>query len=297
MAGDGAFGPGFGTRDDPSAWQSLVVAYLFLGGVAAGAYAVSLLASAFGRESERRSTLPAHPLALGLSAACGAILLAGVLRGGPAARASASAWRGLGAFAAFALGSTLLTLVEWSPGGRLGDWPGRVARLRRSSAGRALVPVGLAAAVWLGATTGPLRKATWARPVWLNGALLASSAATGAAAVVVLDRRARRDEAGAAAGPGAGRLGRLVYSVAAVAEMAALCGLSLTVVGLDGLAFMRWPGRLIPLFVVPVGLVLPLVLREARGPRAETDAALLVLLGGFVLGYAVVGIPDSLLLK
>jgi hypothetical protein len=60
---------------------------------------------------------------------------------------------------------------------------------------------------------------------------------------------------------------------------------------------MRWPGLLIPFFVVPVGLVLPLLLRNRRDTRRAVDAALLVLLGGFVLRLAVVGIPASLLLK
>jgi hypothetical protein len=57
---------------------------------------------------------------------------------------------------------------------------------------------------------------------------------------------------------------------------------------------MRMPGMLIPLFVVPVGLVLPLLLGESRGLRAESDAALLTLFGGFVLCVAFVGIPGSL---
>ena len=83
---------------------------------------------------------------------------------------------------------------------------------------------------------------------------------------------------------------------AIVLELVMLTALALSLRGLSGLAFMRWPGFLIPLFVVPVGLVLPLILRHVRGARGAVDAALLVLLGGFVLRLAVVGIPASLLL-
>jgi hypothetical protein len=53
---------------------------------------------------------------------------------------------------------------------------------------------------------------------------------------------------------------------------------------------------LIPLFVVPVGLILPLILRQVRGVKGAVDSALLVLLGGFVLRAAVVGMPASLIL-
>ena len=71
---------------------------------------------------------------------------------------------------------------------------------------------------------------------------------------------------------------------------------ALSVRGIAGMAFLRYPGMLIPLFVVPLGLVLPLFLRHYRGAKGTIDAAILVLLGGFVLRMAVVGIPRSMIL-
>ena len=187
----------------------------------------------------------------------------------------------LAAFGAFSFGSFLGVLVEDVR-----------SRSPRHQAGRAFAAVGAIVALAFGATAGLMLRPTWTSAAWLGAVLLVSAVSTGVSVVVLLDRWNRRevDEVTIE------RLGR-VNGMAIVAELAVLAGQALSIDGPSGLAYMRWPGMLIPLFVVPVGLVLPLIVGESRGTRGEVDVAMLVLLGGFVLRVAVVGIPASLMLR
>ena len=115
--------------------------------------------------------------------------------------------------------------------------------------------------------------------------LLATTATLGAAtAVLIASWRCTEEDRGSIA-----RLGQ-ANVIANVLELAVFAGFALTFKSPEGLAFIRWPGVLIPLFVVPVGLMLPLVI-------GEVDAALLTLFGGFVLCLALVGIPASISLR
>jgi len=58
---------------------------------------------------------------------------------------------------------------------------------------------------------------------------------------------------------------------------------------------LRWPGVLIPAFVVPAGLVLPLAARRLPGRWWHWASPALVLVAGFALRYAVVEIPGPFL--
>ena len=269
---------------NPSAQLGSEVWYLFLGGVAAGSYALAALASLFGREPERRASGVAHYLVLPLVAACGAIRL------NLSGRHAQTGLTELAAFGAFGLGSFLGALAD---DGRLSRGPARLSgRLRTSRAGKAYSLAGAVAALAFGASTGRLSPKGWIGPAWSSALLLASAATTGVAAVVLLARRRYPDDGDESVT----RLGPL-NGLANVLELAVLAALAVSIRSPDGLAFMRAPGLLIPLFVVPVGLVLPLVLGESGGRSGEVDAALLTLFGGFVLCVAFVGIPRSLSLR
>jgi formate-dependent nitrite reductase membrane component NrfD len=114
---------------------------------------------------------------------------------------------------------------------------------------------------------------------------------TGLAAVVLLTRWRFRDVSERSIE----RLERAdVWAI--LFELAMLITFAFSLRDLSGMAFVRYPGMLIPLFVVPVGLVLPLIIRQTSGSRGAVKAAFLVLVGGFVLRMAVVGIPTSLIL-
>ena len=127
---------------------------------------------------------------------------------------------------------------------------------------------------------------------WLRTVFVVSGLTAGTASLIVGNHR--RDPRGTFE-----KLDRLelILDWFIVVELAALTGFSLSMRGTAGIAFQRWPGMLIPLFVVPVGLVLPLVQQNADGRRGRLDAALFVLFGEFVLCVALVGMPLSLGLR
>jgi len=271
-------------------WPGPLVWYAFLVGVAAGAYALAAFVSILGNEANRRLVRPAFVMAFGLLAAGLGLLAFESSR-------DARVWGRLGSWDVANLASFstvgLVTLIgALAEGGRL--YPSRaakpLARLHGSRFGRALAGAGAVAALGLASSTGPLPSSDWASAGWLGGVSFASALATGSAAVVLLVdwRGAESDDVGRLAAASGG---------AVVLELALLIGLTLSLRGLSGLAFQRWPGRLIPLLIVPVGLVLPLILRQVRGPRGAVDAAWLILFGGFVLRAAVAGIPESLTLR
>lgn len=244
--------------------------FVFLGGVAAGSYALACLANVLGNEADRRATRPAFFLAFPLVAVCGGLLCP--------AGSRAFAVGSLAAFLVLSAGS-LLTVIGEDFG---------LARASTSLVGRAFATAGALAAIAFAATTGLVYRPGWAGPAWLAAVSLASAATSGVSAVVLLNGW-RNPEGG---GDAVERLGR-INALAVLAELATLAGLAVSLRGPSGIAFVTWPGMLIPLFVVPVGLVLPLIVGEAKGARGEVDASLLVLLGGFVLRAAVTGIHSS----
>lgn len=294
---------------DPG-WGGFIVWYFFLGGIAAGAYAVAAMAGLFGDESDRRATRPAHYIAFPLIAICGLLLTVDLNRperfwhmliqsetGRPMLKwwspMSVGSWA-LSAFGGFSALSFFGVLIEdgWIS---LSGWREPVVRLRRGWPGKLFAIAGASTAFFVGSYTGVLLSATnqpaWADTTWLGALFLASAASTGLAAIVTLARWRCPDV-------GESQVERLETADgwAILLELILLLAFAFSIRGSSGLAFLRWPGMLIPLFVVPVGLVLPLALRQARGVSGSVDSALLVLLGGFVLRLAVVGMPQSLTL-
>jgi protein NrfD len=290
-------------------WGGYIIAYFYLGGIAAGSYAMSSLATLFGDDDDRRAARVADYIAFPLVCACGLLLVVDL--GRPErfwhmmvqsqtfrpmfkwwSPMSAGSW-GLSAFGVFSFASFLAALAEDDRLG-LGRWAPLAARLRRGWAGRAFAAGAAGSAFFLGAYTGTLLSATnqpaWADTTWIAPLFLASAASTGLAALILLVRWRRPDVSHDA-------VGRLEWldTWAMVLELAMLAALAASLGRLAGPAFGRWPGLLIPAFVVPVGLVLPLVVKRLAGPRAAWASATLVLVGGLALRAAVVGLPPTLI--
>jgi formate-dependent nitrite reductase membrane component NrfD len=275
---------------DFEAWRHPIVWCVFLGGIAAGSFALSALATLLGSDEDGRATRLADYIAFPLVVIGGVLSsLDSPLRGRPQATLPVST-RFL-AMGAFSLQSLIVVLVEdgWVP---IPGWPTGAGRLRRSGPGKFFAAAGGCVALWFGAQTGVMRLPAWLSANWLGAVFLASAASTGGSAVVLLDCWRKPDATNRATE----RVARAI-DCAIVLELALLTALALSLRGLAGLALQRWPGMLLPLFVVPIGLVLPLVLRHWRGARGAVDSALLVLLGGFVLPATVAGIPGSLPFK
>ena len=160
--------------------------------------------------------------------------------------------------------------------------------------GRLVEVGGSASAFFLGAYTGTLLSATnqpvWAQTTWLAPLFLASAGSTGVAAILIGVLWRLRDVPH-------GVVARLEWldAWAIVLELAMLVAFAFSLGPLAWPALTTWPGVLIPAFVVPAGLLLPLVFRLVPGRTSALAASSAVLVGGLALRYAVVGIPETML--
>jgi formate-dependent nitrite reductase membrane component NrfD len=262
-------------------WEMMIVWYFFLGGIAGGAYFTAAIADNFGSARDRTVARVGYLLSLPLVAACGLLLIVDL--GVPSRflnmmRAfkfwdpmSLGAWA-VGVFGMFAFVSSVMSLSSSES----------MASLRRK-----IGLVGMLFGFFLASYTGVLLSNS-ALPFWsdarLMGALfLASGASTGIAAITLT-----LFLTGHAAGEGWGKLKHADrYSM--VLELALLVVLVLL---LGAAAKPLTGGHYAPLFwggLVGAGLVLPLVL-DLLSPRLRALgalAAVLVLIGGFVLRYVV----------
>lgn len=264
--------PGFALPDR----HELLAAYYVLGGIAAGAAVIARLAARSGdhelRGVARGADFVAFPLALGC---------AGILR---FARESPGS-QGLIIFIGFSASAFLAAVLE-SRGGALAD---RVGRFRGCFAGRTLGIAGLLAACFFGGDAGilmvPMGLPVWPETTWIGPLFLASAVSLGAAALIVLPGEPTARERLAAIQRWA-----IVLVLVLLAAFATALG-----PGVVPLAFSRWPGVLVPAFVVPFGVVLPLVSGTLFGPNWSRASAWLVLVGGLALRWAVIALPEALL--
>ena len=265
----------------PPHWEMMIVWYFFLGGIAGGAYFTAAIADNFGSARDRNVARVGYLLSLPLVGACGLLLIADL---GVPTRfmnmmrtlkfwdpMSLGAWA-VGVFGMFTFVSSVLSLSSSES----------MASLRRK-----VSLIGMFFGFFLASYTGVLLSNS-AMPFWsdarLMGALfLASGASTGIAAITLI-----MFLTGQAAGEGWGKLKHADrYSM--LLELVLL----LALLGLLGAAARPLTGgHWAPLFwggLVGLGLIIPLVLDfvGARVRLLGALAAVLVLIGGFVLRYVV----------
>jgi formate-dependent nitrite reductase membrane component NrfD len=293
---------------DPG-WHGLIIWYFFLGGIAAGAYVMAALADLFGDAEDRRGVRVAYYIAFPLVCVCGILLVVDLGRperfwhmmiqsntGWPMFKwwspMSAGSWA-LSAFGAFSFASFVAVLAE---DGWLGLKPFSplATRLRTGWTGRLFALGGSVSAFFLGSYTGALLAASnqpiWSNTTWMGALFLASSVSTGIAVIVILDHWLRLNVRETVIE----NLERL-DSWAIVFELLMVTAMAVSLGPLARPAFGQWPGLLIPAFVVPVGLVLPLVMKRWKGTGVAVTASVLVLIGGFALRAAAVGMAAPLL--
>jgi formate-dependent nitrite reductase membrane component NrfD len=295
---------------DP-AWHSLIVWYFFLGGIAAGAYAMAALADLFGDAEDRRGVRVAYYLAFPLVCVCGILLIVDLGRperfwhmmiksntSWPMFKwwspMSAGSWA-LSAFGMFSFASFVGVLAE-------DGWPGLkrfsplAAQLRTGWTGRLFALGASLAAFFVGSYTGVLLQASnqpiWSNTTWMGALFLASSASTGIAVMVILDHWLRLGVSESVID----NLERL-DSWAIVLELFMVAAMAISLGPLARLAFGNWPGLLVPGFIVPIGLVLPLLIKRWKGAGGAVTASMLVLIGGYALRASVVGMPLPLLAR
>ena len=294
---------------DPD-WGQYIVWYFYLGGIAAGSYAVAALVGLFGDEADRRAVRVADYLALPIVGLCGLLLVVDLGRPerfwhmliqSETFRPMFKWWSpmsagsvGLSVFGGFSVLSFLSVMAEDRWFG-LGRWSGLARWLRTGWVGRLFRVGGASSGFFLGTYTGTLLMATnqpaWSQTTWLGPLFMASAGSTGVAMMLVLIRWRLRETPPEVLE----RLER-VDAVAMVLELAMLAAFAMSLGELAGPALLRWPGVLIPAFVVPAGLVLPLMARGMHGRWARWVLPGLVLVAGYALRLAVVGMPGPLIL-
>lgn len=286
-------------------WEWWIVFYFFLGGIAAGAYAVGTLIDLFGRERDRHIANMAYYIAFPLVAICGVLLILDLTR--PErfwhmilqsqtfmpmfkywSPMSVGAWALL-LFGAFSFASFLGALADDNRFG-LGRFSGLARRLHRGPVGVAFEVLGTLTGFFIAAYTGALLTASnvpvWSQSTWIASLFLASAASTGIAAMLLLLRFFRP------ATPHSS-IRRLEETdrYTMILE-AALLVIFLFSLGAALPVFLATPqGIALLVGTMGLGVLLPLFLsfRSTRGhPDLTVAIALLVLAGGFILRWAIV---------
>jgi protein NrfD len=306
---------------DPG-WGWWIIGYFFLGGIAAGAYFTAAMIDLAGRAEDRPLARIGYAIALPLILICAVLLTLDLhrperfwhmlfksevvhdafARGWPTTGAGWKAmarapllkyWSpmsvGSWALMLFGLCSTLSLLGSLWPGGRLERW------LRRSWFGLSITTIGCCVGFFVAAYTGALLTATnqpvWSDSVWIAPLFLTSAASTGIATLLLVARWRNVSPEPLQ------RLGRVDFYA----------------LGLELAFFLLFLGSLGPfLFAVVsvvngfvfvlgtllVGIVAPLLLNwraATSGRHGIATAAVLVLVGGFLLRYGILTTTPRLL--
>jgi protein NrfD len=307
---------------DPD-WGFWIIAYFYLGGIAAGAYFLAILLEWFGSEEDQALARIAYTLAFPLVLLCTVFLIVDLGRPerfwhmvlkseitkeafmqgfpftGPGWRLavqalafkhwspmSAGSW-GLSVFGACSFAS-FLTVV------RPDRWPGRW--LRRSWPHQVLQALGCVSGFFVASYTGALLSATnqpvWSDTVWLAPLFLASAASTGLSTMILiawwkgLGTPAARERLEAAE--------PLVIGLELVLLGAFLASLG----GYVGTLLMTVRGNILVFGTLAFGILLPLLLHVRVGHRRRWGVPVVagcVLLGGLLLRAGAVTLPGELL--
>ncbi len=291
-------------RLNPPEWGWYIVFYFFLGGIASGAYFSGALLELFGERADRTAMRLAHWIAFPLLALCGILLIVDL--GHPER------------FFHMLVQSENMPLPAfkwWSPMS-IGSWAllvfsglafvSFVDAIVEARTGRAIVHTGLLGRLWalagsavgffFAAYTGVLLATTngnvWADSPWIAALFLASATSTGLAALLLFLVLGRRYPLGTRHKlEEADRYAMILELLLIAAFVVSLGALAAPYVLSGAGAIWLWGG------VVLVGLVVPLVLHLRPGMLGSSSsifATLLTLVGGLILRYVVVMVPQGL---
>ncbi len=281
-------------------WHWLVVFYFFLGGIAAGAYFMAALIELIGTDQDRNLAKIAYYITFPLVAICSVLLIVDLGRperfwhmllqpetGRPIFKfwspMSVGSWA-LMLFGSMASVSFVGVLAEDGRLG-LGRFQSIAHALHRGPIGVIFELLAAGVGFFIAAYTGVLLTAT-SQPFWsdspLLGALFLSSAASTGIAVILLSCRKT-----------CASIERLEIadSWANGLELLLIAGFLISLGTLAVPFISSSYGLLLLIGVALIGLVAPLALRFAPqllGKYTTPVAAVLVLVGGFVLRYSIV---------
>jgi formate-dependent nitrite reductase membrane component NrfD len=285
-------------------WGWWIIMYFYLGGMAAGAYFIGTLIDLVGHERDRPIAKLAFYIAAPLVAVCGLLLILDLTRperfwhmiiqsntGWPMFKywspMSVGAWALL-LFGGFSGASFVGTLAEDGRFG-LGRFSGIARQLHHGVIGTLFQIAGTAVGFFIASYTGALLNAT-NQPFWSDSPLiaplfLASAASTGIAALILL--LSLRRDAPADSFANLEHTDRWVMLL----ELILLVAFVISLGGLAPALLMSVYGWLLLGGTLVVGVLLPLLIswRAQRfGSRRALVAAVLALVGGLALRYAIV---------
>ncbi len=277
-------------------WKWLIVVYFFLGGISGASYVIATISQLVGPTQDRRIVQVGRYLSLAALIPSPVLLILDL--GRPErfhhmlrvvklrSPMSIGTW-GLTIFGAF---STTSAAIQAAEDGLLGRTV--LAQTLSRMPGRAIGAAGLLPAFFVGGYTGVLLAATavplWAKNALLMGPLFLSSAVSTAASAISLVLAGRSDTPPATLA----RLER-VERAAMLSEIGLLAASGARLGSTAKPVVAGRNGRLLAFGTVCSGLLAPLAINVANRShtrRRTALAALLTLVGGFILRYvAVVG--------
>ena len=294
--------PGEFVRPEPE-WTWLIVLYFFLGGIAAGSYFMGALLELFGQPSDHPAVRITHWLAFPLLAVCGILLVADLGRPErffhmlvqsarpplPALKwyspMSLGSWALL-IFSAVAFVSFLDAVFE-TTSSRL--------FLHRGLLGKLWAVLGLVLAAFFASYTGVLLATTnldvWGNSPLIGALFMTSAVSTGLALTALLLVLRRRYAIGSREKlEEADRYAMVMELILIIAFVASLGAFAAIYLSSPAGALWLWGG------VVVVGLLVPLALHFFRifGSATHVVAPVLTLIGGLILRYVVVMVPQGL---
>lgn len=289
------------------AWEWWLVWYFFIGGLAAGLYFMAALIELVGSERDRDMAQVSYYLAFPLALVCGVLLIldlgrperfwhmliqseTGRLMFKYWSPMSIGAWA-LTIFGGLAFLSFIGVLAEHGRVG-LGRFRGLAQTLHHGPVGLGFALLCAGVGFFVASYTGVLLTAGnqpfWSDTRLLGGLFLASAAATSTALMLLLCLPSATPASLA-------RLQR-VNSWALGLELVLLIGFFFSLGALATPLLQSSYGMMLVLVTGLLGLVLPLLLRLARGTSkwATVLSCLLVLLGGFEMRYSLLMVAQHL---
>lgn len=284
---------------DPPHWGWLIVWYFFLGGLAGGAAFIAALLELIGRPADRPLVRIAYYIAFPAMVIGTLLLIIDLGRperfwhmviqsetGRPMLKPWSPISFGTWLVALFTIFTFLGFLRAIVEDGYV-RWPALAGGLRRLP-WKVVAVIGGLLGLWVAGYTGVLLTVT-NRPIWGDTAFmgllfLISGASTAAAALILAGHTLR-----VAPPTSVRRLERLDVGMM-VLELLALVAL---VVSLGAVArvWLSWWGALLVIGVVLAGILVPLALHwrpSLLGRQASVTAAVLVLIGGFLLRVVII---------
>jgi formate-dependent nitrite reductase membrane component NrfD len=295
--------PGEFVRPEPE-WTWLIVLYFFLGGIAAGSYFMGSLLELFGQPSDHPAVRITHWLAFPLLAVCGLLLIADLGRPERFFHMLVQSARpplpALKWYSPMSLGSWALLIFSGVAFLSFLDAVFETTRdrffLHRGVLGKIWAVIGLVLAAFFASYTGVLLGTTnldiWGNSPLIGALFMASAVSTGLALTALLLFLRRRYSVGSREKlEEADRYAMGLELILIIAFVASLGALAAAYISSPAGAIWLWGG------VVLVGLLVPLALHffpRIFGSATHVVAPLLTLIGGLILRYVVVMVPQGL---